>query len=366
MKVLAIFAATALACMAAALSPTASAQGKELKVEGRLAGKLKDAKASTPSDRYRKSEDVSGIACLPGNMPRKCLVIDDDVAFAQVAIVTADGLRAGGIVPLVPNFDTALSLDGEGVAFSPGSGARPDYFYIVGSHGAPRDPAKTPQEIREQTTASSKLIRIPIAADSIGEDGKVAIQPDVRSVVDLGPHLRAFPPLAEKYGKPLDEHGLTIEGVAAAGGRLFVGMRAPTAANDHAFVLSLDEEALFTGKPADARLLTVRVGHGRGIRDLAAYDGRMLTLVGLALKTDKPEDAGVYSILSWDASSTATTTLLDLPLYTKVSAKTGKTHVLQPEGLLPLARHSDGTLDILILLDGADEGGPRIVRTTVP
>jgi hypothetical protein len=366
MKVVAVLAAMALACMAGALSPPASAQGNELKVDGRLAGKLKDANASKLSDRYKKSEDVSGIACLPGNMPRKCLVIDDDVAFAQVVIVTADGIRAGDIIPLVPNFDTALSLDGEGVAFSQGSGARPDYFYIIGSHGAPRDPTKTPQQIQEQMTASSKLIRIPVGGGTIGDDGKVAIQPDVRSFVDLGPHLQAFPLLAEKYGKPLEDRGLTIEGIAAAGGRIFVGMRAPTAANDHAFVLSLDEEALFAGKPADARLLTVQVSQGRGIRDLAAHDGRILILAGLALKTDKPEDAGIYSILSWDGTSTATTKLLDLPLYTKVSAKTGKPHVLQPEALLPLSRHSDGTLDILILLDGADEGGPRIVRTTKP
>ena len=66
-------------------------------------------------------------------MPRKCLVIDDEVQFAQVVIVNDGELLAGDTIPLVASPNDGQSLDGEGIAFAKGA------FYIVGSHGHPRD-----------------------------------------------------------------------------------------------------------------------------------------------------------------------------------------------------------------------------------
>src|SRR5215475_10726998 len=45
--------------------------------------------------------NVSGIACMPGRLPLKCLVIDDEVQFAQFVIVEEGRLIAGDTIKLV-------------------------------------------------------------------------------------------------------------------------------------------------------------------------------------------------------------------------------------------------------------------------
>src|SRR6476620_10746289 len=84
----------------------------------------------------KKSEDVSGIACtVPQGFPRACLVIDDNAQAAQFVTVEDGEIQAGDMMPLIDNrFKVkALELDGEGVVYSDG------FFYVIGSHGHPRD-----------------------------------------------------------------------------------------------------------------------------------------------------------------------------------------------------------------------------------
>src|SRR5215471_16250083 len=57
----------------------------------------------------KHSKDVSGIACMPGDLPRKCLVIDDEVQFAQFVIVKDGSLIAGDTIKLVDSDDTLWS-----------------------------------------------------------------------------------------------------------------------------------------------------------------------------------------------------------------------------------------------------------------
>lgn len=125
-------------------------------------------------------------------MPHKCLVIDDDVTFAQAVMVTRDEIRAGDIIPLVENYDSpaTLNLDGEGVAFSKGNAGRPDYFYIIGSHGGPRKEGVSQKRFDDQVAASSKLIRLQVDESTIDNDGKVAVPPDFRTFINLGEQLR--------------------------------------------------------------------------------------------------------------------------------------------------------------------------------
>ena len=244
-----IVALLAFAGLGVGFDQPASAEDKAWPVEHRLLGKDKGEK------KREKAEDVSGIACMNESPPRKCLVIDDEVQFAQVVIVKKDSLVAGDIIPLVDGGLNKGSLDGEGVAFSKGRPGRPDYFYIVGSHGHPRRGKK---EVAERIKQSSRLIRLEVGPDTIRDDGTVATKP-ARQEADLHKVFALLPALEKFVDQPLDEesNGLNIEGIAAVERRLYVGLRAPVL-DDGAVVISFDEEALFTGTPPNAELRALR------------------------------------------------------------------------------------------------------------
>ena len=69
------------------------------------------------------------------HFPRTCLIIDDNLQDAQFVELKDGKLVAGDFVNLIKNKfgDERLELDGEGIAFSHG------FFYVIGSHGHPRD-----------------------------------------------------------------------------------------------------------------------------------------------------------------------------------------------------------------------------------
>lgn len=364
----------AFAGMAGGLDRPASAQADTpWKVEGKLLGK-----------DQKKSKDVSGIACLPGGAARKCLVIDDEVQFAQVVIVEDGSLVAGDTIRLVDPENGKWNIDGEGVAFSDGGPSKPDYFYIVGSHGHPRDrdgkldALDDAGEIKARFDASSVLIRLQIDPGSIGSEGKAKKPPKGETLVDLRPIIYEEPslaPLRPFLGRRLEEkrRGLTIEGIAAVHGRLYVGLRAPTLAADlsvrvpsteeeRAVVISFDRDAPFDRTPPNAQLSLLPLGQKRGVRDLAAHGSDILVLAGPAYEPNTAEAAGKpgeYAIYLWDRSN-ETRKLKDLPPY----GEDGK--ALKPEALLPLRTNSDGTVDVLVLFDGATEGGPRQVTLPRP
>ncbi|UPJ68734.1 hypothetical protein [Bradyrhizobium sp. 191] len=123
-----------------------------------------------------KSKDVSGIACTTTDgFPRSCLVIDDNLQDVQFIELTDGKLVAGSPVKLIDNMfkDKALELDGEGVAFSKGHHG---YYYVIGSHGHPRDkdhkldPKKHADKIRAKIAASSQIVRFR----TTGADGNAS------------------------------------------------------------------------------------------------------------------------------------------------------------------------------------------------
>jgi hypothetical protein len=342
-----------LAVLATVVDRPAAAQADApWRVEGKLIGKTKNGD-------QKKSEDISGIACLPVGLPRKCLVIDDEVQFAQIVIVNDGELLAGDTIPLVTSPNDGQSLDGEGVAFAKGA------FYFVGSHGHPRDrkgeldPVRDRAKIEASMAASSKLIRLKIDSASITNQGKVTAPPSSRSEVDLRPLIRSqavLAPLKPFLGQRLEEqpNGLTIEGLAAVKDRLYVGLRAPVLDGDHAVVVSFAQDAPFDGQPLDLRLDRLRLGPKRGVRDLAAWGSGLLVLAGPAYEP-KTAKNGDYSIYAWDRDQMLVL-LRDLPAYEADG------EVLKPEALLPLKANADGTLDVLVLFDAAKEGGPRLIK----
>lgn len=317
-------------------------------VDHRLEGRLNE------DGEPEKSEDVSGIACSPASgFPRKCVVIDDNTQFAQVVIVNDGRLLAGDKIPLISDTFNGepLELDGEGVAFTDG------YFYVIGSHGHPRDkghkldPVKQADRIAASIRASSRVVRIQLDPAKISTEGKLSVQPKVELSSALRPLLLADPLLQPFVDQRLDENGLTIEGIAVRGPRLYVGMRGPSMSDGHAVIFSVATEGLFGGGAAEPKLHLLRLGEGRGVRDLTVSGDSFLVLAG---PTADPESGGNYSVYEWDGEERVRL-LKDLPTYATKKKQD------KPEAILPLDQSANAQR-VLILFDGAKEGSPRAME----
>jgi Protein of unknown function (DUF3616) len=293
----------------------------------------------------KKSTDISGIACSrTKGFPRSCLVIDDNLQSAQFVVVHHGKLVAGDLVRLISNKykGKRLELDGEGIAYSDG------YYYVMGSHGYPRDtghkldPIKDADEIRARITASSQIVRVTAHADA----------PAILATGKLRAIIAANPVLSPYLDRRLEFNGITIEGVAVKGGRLFAGFRAPSLDSGHAAVLSVQLGALFGKDPAEAKLYRLPLGDGQGVRDLTPYANGFLVLAGPAA-----DGGGSYAIYWWDGASENIRRLRDLADVTGGKRKA--------EALLPLDE-SPSSLRALILFDGAKQGAPVAVEMPRP
>lgn len=337
----------ALTVLFAAISaaPAFAQNISEWTVEGKLDGK-----------KDKVTEDLSGIACATGSgFPRTCLIIDDELQSAQVVTLSDGKIAAGRMIPLIDDKlnGKPVELDGEGVAYADG------YFYVIGSHGRPRhdkdekDQAKENARITARLAASSKLIRLKFDAAT----GVIAPEPAVPPSTALTKLIVAEAVLASSKDKSLEDGGVTVEGVAVLGQRLYVGFRGPTIGknNEHAIILSAALGHFFDGKAAVAKPHLLPLGPGRGVRDLAAFDKGILILAG-----PMQDIMGTYSVYWWDGASNSAKLLKDLPNYLSKKGKQWK-----PEALLPLDRSSEG-VRVLLLLDSAEEGKPRAVRIPYP
>jgi hypothetical protein len=284
-------------------------------------------------------------------------VADDNARGVQVAILRRDGLIAGSFVTLVyDSFEgRPLDLDGEAVAYADG------WFYVAGSHGRPRHTDKGPGEARSdaQARASRRLFRIRFAPDGIDlGTGEITTPPRIEPSTELRRFIEGDPVLKTAFDRPLRDGGLNLEGAAARGGSLFLGMRGPVS-GESALVLEAPVAGLFEGAGGEGRLHRLELGRDtsgepRGVRELVAYRDGFLLIAG---PVQDPGDRdyeirrGDYAIYGWDGAGAARK-LLDLEGY---GPRT------KPEGLLPLEER-DGRLAALLLFDGPKEGGPRVVE----
>lgn len=180
----------ALAVLFAAMSavPAFAQDISKWSVKGKLVG-----------EDDKKAKDVSGIACTTDKgFPRSCLVIDDNVQFAQAVTLSDGRIDVGNIIPLIDDKFKGkdLELDGEGVAFAGG------HFYVIGSHGHPRDrnnkldPVKDAEKIAAKIAASSKLVRVRVDAGSgaIAPNGAADVKttPKLRELIAAQPVLAKF------------------------------------------------------------------------------------------------------------------------------------------------------------------------------
>jgi hypothetical protein len=300
--------------------------------------------------------NISGLACIPKDaVPSTCLAIDDQGRSAQVAFIGNGRVAAGARLPLIgkrPSRETIgqppaeigcsdgerkfRDLDGEAVAY-----AAP-FFYVVGSHGCSRHSNKF-------RLSSFILARIP---ERQVTGAAQAFNPSsVETTYRLSEAIAASPPLRPYFTQDLmSANGLNIEGLAIADGKLFAGLRAPTL-DGKAFIVAVDADRLFDENAAinegDVKTISVPMGAGRGIRDLARLnDQQLLILSGPAQDGPVPFEIHVFDIKA--EASTLLGTLGELPDVTE--AKAEAISVLSQRGK---------TVDILVMFDGLPSGGAR-------
>ena len=249
---------------------------------------------------------------------------------------------AGGMIRLISNKykGERLELDGEGIAYADG------YYYVMGSHGHPRDsnhsldPITDADKIRAKIAASSQIIRVAAQATAISVTEKL------RAIIAADSVLSPF------LDQRLEKNGLTIEGIAVKGGRLFAGFRAPSLDNGRAAILSVALDGLFGTEPADPKLYLLPLGNGQGVRDLASHTTGFLVLAGPAAA-----GGGNYGVYWWDGASESIRLLRDLA---DVTGKKRKAEALLPLDVSPSA------LRALIFFDREKQGAPIAIKMLPP
>jgi Protein of unknown function (DUF3616) len=309
-------------------------------------------------DDGETATNISGLACMPADAaPSTCLVIDDQGRFAQIAFIGNGQVAAGAKLPLIgrkPSMDTTgqppaeigcsdgerkfRDLDGEAVAY-----AAP-FFYVVGSHGCSRHSNKF-------RSSSFILARVP-ERQVAGKAAALTFDSSgVETTYRLSEVLATAPPIRRYFTQDLmSANGVNVEGLAVVGGKLFAGLRAPTL-DGKAFIVAVNADRLFDGRASidesDVRVISVSIGPGRGIRDLARLnDGQLLILSGPAQDARVPFEIRLLDIKA--ETTTLLGTLSELPDASGAKA----------EAISVLSQH-ENSVDILVMFDGLPSGGPR-------
>lgn len=341
-----------LIAIAALTAPVAAQAGDAWRVQNRLLGESRSP--DFPEDG-EKSEDMSGMACAPGALPRLCVAVDDETQGAQIVILQQDLLVAGGFIRLIDDThdEAALELDAEGVAYADG------FFYVIGSHGRPRHENAADDEAMSNAKAAAtrKLFRFRLSADMVDlETGKFNNGAPTFDKSDaLATVLANDPVIGPFTDVPLEKHGLTVEGVAVRGDNLYAALRAPVLDDGSALIARVPLATLFDGAPGDptagaATLFRLALGedaHGdaRGIRDLTVAGDAFLLIAGPE-QDPKKHAAGDFAVYAWNEGEAVKR--LDLPSFGKKT---------KPEALVVLDQDA-ATAHALLLFDGPKEGEP--------
>lgn len=314
------------------------------------------------NEKGKRTKDASGLACATDKgFPRTCVFIDDETQAAQVVILRDGEIDTHGdyLIPLITDKynSKALELDGEGVAFAD------NYFYVIGSHGLPRNKNMEAGKRAARFAAASNLIRLKFDPKS----GKVTADPKGRSKA-LRKLIDNDPVFAPFKDRPLEEGGITVEGIAVIGPKMYVGFRGPVLSTEpsdkgavkRAVILSAALNHFFEGGPANAELHPLNLGDDRGVRDLAPFAHGLLILSGPVTS-----DSGTYSIHWWnmkDGDKMELKRIRDLPNYFGMKedkdTKEEFPDQWKPEALQVIDRGEKG-VSVLVLMDAAKRGNPR-------
>jgi len=278
--------------------------------------------------------DVSGVAVDPDG---RVLVAVDEGSALQLC------KSLGGGAGMVTEARLPLPVPGKGEGDFEAAAYMDGHFYVVGSHGVSKKKGKV-QDSR------CRIFRLSFLQG--------AGEPQTRGV-GLGGLLSADPVLGSYFRKPLQQKGVNIEGLAAVGGRLYVGLRSPNLGGD-AFVLEVCAEGLFGAKKTGYKLRQLPLGHGLGIREIAVVKGGFLILAGNAgsapslkfpLSPDFDEKRP-YPLFFWSGEKVVP--LGNLP------ESPGKA-----EGLLVTVDEM-GWWEVVVFYDSVKNGGARRFRVDKP
>jgi hypothetical protein len=237
-------------------------------------------------------------------------------------------------------------IDGEAVAYSSPS------FYVVGSHGCSRYSNKF-------HSSAFILARIPEAmvVKAVSNPAPDIDVSSVQTTYRLSEVLAAAPQIRPYFTRDLvSANGLNVEGLVVSGGKLFAGLRAPTL-DAKAFIVVVDVDKLFDPSApiseGDVRVISVPLGPGRGIRDLAwLKDDRLLVLSGPAQDAQLPFEIYVLNVLNGVTSLLGTlSALADAPQ-------------VKAEAITVLSQDQN-VVDVLVMFDGFQNGGPREYRLSL-
>lgn len=266
-----------------------------------------------------------------------------------------------------------VEVDLEGIALADG------WLWVVGSHSRTRakpkpgdGPAKTLRALKELKARPNRCLlgRIPVVPEEASglpvlarKDGKrragmLAMNRKGNALTRLLAKDRVLAPF---LALPSKENGLDIEGIAARGDRVFLGLRGPVL-RGWAVVLEIEvagkatlDLAHFGAKKAKYRRHFLDLA-GRGIRDLAFAGSDLLVLAGPTMDLDGPS-----TVYRWRGAARATEAeaigrdklerVIDLPYGDGVD---------RPEGLA-LFRAPGAPERLLVLCDSPDPRrlGPR-------
>lgn len=286
--------------------------------------------------------DVSGVAATESLL----VFAVDEGARLQVLKAKSDHWEVGPRIPMRGAHDDgeidleALARDGE-------------VFYATGSHCWTRKsvkPDKSYAKNRERlATVEAEpdrdgLFRFRLDPETGELDSKVESL-SLRRILEKDDYLGRFTDVPSK------ENGVDVEGLAVAGGRLYVGFRGPVLRGGYTPVMVLDFDA-----PGDYELRFVQLD-GRGVRGLARVRDGFLILAGPVGDSDLS-----YRLYHWDGRDCVPGDDREHPLGRTVDLGTVPTWTgSKAEGVAVLEESNDAT-DVLIVFDSAPKGNPTRFR----
>jgi len=301
------------------------------------------------------AEDVSAIAAI-----NDFLLIASDEAVGEkenenyVQVLRRTGANQyrvdQNILVLQGDQEDGREMDIEGITVSGHD------IYVIGSHSRRRKNVKSDEKLKANVkTFSDDEIRDEKSRYSLFRltvDANVQVtnreKTSLRDIIENDPVLKTFDKIPSK------ENGVDIEGLAVKDDWLYVGFRGPVFRANYVPVMKLK----FDDPEASHELLFVDLG-GRGIRDITSVSGGFLILAGPV--GDGP---GSYQLCFWDGNDM-------IPGSNRHAEDVGHVSLLgeitppengKAEGTVVLSPPQDTTYDLVIVYDGAQDGGAQRFR----
>jgi hypothetical protein len=291
-----------------------------------------------------EDKDLSGLAFVSD---RFGLLGADEARQVQVVELSRPD-KTLRVVETISLLHSGSEIDIEAIA------AEADCYYIVGSHGAAKKTG-----VHQDNRYRIFRLRVDPGTGRPrtvpGVDVRASSELEVASLAEV---LRMDPVLGPHFGRPLQRRGVNIEGLAARGGQLYVGFRAPNLGGE-ALVMEIRADDVFRGKPRPVyKLHRLRLGKGLGIRELVTTRSAFLLIAGNAGSEpseeypqsedyDKKRD---FFLFRWDGHDPAVQKIGTLP---KTDGQAEAMAVLE---------ETNSSVTVLILFDGPKGGRPTVYR----